>query len=200
LGLGGATLRESDNITDKLLEKIYNEVAKWVLDHLSPLYLSMLTFVCALFLFLPIVYLRYFGLDVWAVHGRPFFAVGFLASSFLLVGHSVRHLNNTTVFRWKYRRKLLKYLETELSADEVTLLLGYSESGNKTRYIDPANGAANNLVRAGILYVPSAEYNRLKGASYTLTREAAVMVLDRNRFQKLILAENKVTKRPGNSN
>ena len=94
----------------------------------------------------------------------------------------------------------MKYLETELSGDEVLLLLRYSESGNKTQYIDPTNGVANNLVRAGVLYVPSAEYNRLKGASYTLTREAAPLVLDRDRFQKMILTENKVNKRPKNSN
>ena len=87
-----------------------------------------------------------------------------------------------------------------MSADEVMLLSRYAESGHKTQYIDPVSGAANNLVRAGVLYVPSAEYNLLKGCSYTLTREAATIILDRDRFQKIVLAENKVNKRPKNSN
>jgi hypothetical protein len=90
----------------------------------------------------------------------------------------------------RHKRYLLKYLETELSADEVLLLQRYAESGKKTRYIDPASGAANNLVRAGVLYVPSAQCNVLAGCSYTLTREAAPLVLDRGRFQEMILAKN----------
>ena len=149
----------------------------------------MLVFTCSVFLFAPLLYLKYFGLDDWAIRFRPFFAAGFLVSSFLLVGHAGKHFHNTVIFRWKRKQNLLKYLKTELSADEVLLLQRYVESGNKTQYIDPANGTANNLVRAGVLYVPSAEYNRLKGASYTLTREAAPLVLDRNRFQKMILVQ-----------
>jgi hypothetical protein len=160
----------------------------------------MLVFICSVFLFTPLLYLRYFGLDVWAIRFRPYFAVGFLASSFLLLGHTGRYFNDTVIFRWRHKRDLLKYLETELSADEVLLLQRYAESGKKTQYIDPASGAANNLVRAGVLYVPSAQYNVLAGCSYTLTREAAPLVLDRGRFQKMTSAKNKVNKRPGNSN
>jgi hypothetical protein len=160
----------------------------------------MFAFVCAVFLFVPATYLKYFGLDGWATHYRPYFAVVFLMSSFLLVGHTVKHLNSTLIFRWRFKRNILKYLRDELSADEVLVLQRYSESGHKTQYIDPVSGIANNLVRAKILYVPSAEYNPHKGAPYTLTREAAPFVLDRDLFQKIVLAENKVNKRPKNSN
>lgn len=191
---------ESGSIAATLLEKIYNEVTKWLLEHLSPLYLSMLVFVCSVFLFFPPFYLKYFALDTWAIRFRPYFAVGFLASSFLLLGHAGKYFNDTFIFRWRHKRNLLKYLETELSADEVMLLSRYAESGKKTQYLDPTNGVANNLVRALVLYVPSAEYIRTQGAPYTLTRAAAPLVLDRDRFQKIILAENKVNKRAGNSN
>jgi hypothetical protein len=160
----------------------------------------MVVFVCSIFLFVPLLYLKPYGLDAWAIRFKPQFAVGFLIFCFLLVGQIVKSINRTVVFRWKHKRNLLKYLGTELSADEAMILLRYTESGHKTQYIDPASGAANNLVRAGILYVPSAQYNILKGYSYTLTREAAPLVLNRDRFQKMILAENKVNKRPTNSN
>lgn len=171
---------------DAYLEKIYNAAAKWILEHLSPLYLSTLVSICSVLLFAPLLYLKYFGLDIWAIRFRPYFAVGFLVSSFLLVGHIGKHFNDTVIFRWRHKQGLLKYLE-ELSADEVFLLQRYAESGKKTQYIDPASGAANNLVRAGVLYVPSAQYNVLAGCSYTLTREAAPLVLNRDRFQKMIL-------------
>src|SRR5258707_7983604 len=100
----------------------------------------MLAFVCAVFVFVPLKYLKYFGLDIWAVHFRPHFAVGFLIFSFLLIGHIGKYANDTLIFRWKRKRNLVKYLQTELSADETMLLLRYAESGNKTQYIDPANG------------------------------------------------------------
>jgi hypothetical protein len=160
----------------------------------------MLVFICCVFLFAPFLYLKYFGLDAWAIRFRPYFAVGFLVSGFLLVGHACKHLNDTVIVRWRFRRNILRYLRDELSADEVLVLQRYSESGHKTQYIDPVSGIANNLIRARILYVPSVEYNPHKGAPYTLTREAAPLVLDRDRFQKMVLAENKVNKRPKNSN
>ena len=156
----------------------------------------MFAFVCSVFLFVPLLYLKYFGLDAWAIRFRPYFAVGFLVSAFLLVGRIWQYFYKG----WQYHRKIRKYLETELSADEVMLLLRYAESGNKTQYIDPVSGAANNLAGNGILYTPSSRYNVLKGCPYTLTRAAAPLVLDRDRFQKMILAKNKVNKRPGNSN
>jgi len=156
----------------------------------------MFVFVCSVFLFVPLSYLKYFGLDAWAIRFRPYFAVGFLVSVFLLVGQMGQYFYKG----WQYHRKIRKYLETELSADEVLVLLRYSESGKKTQYFDPASGAVNNLARNGILYTPSTQYNMLKGCPYTLTRAAAPHVLNRNRFQKMTLAENKVNKRPGNSN
>ena len=142
--------RESASIAAMLLENIYNAVTKWILEHLSPLYLSMFVFVCSVLLFVPLLYLKYFGLDAWAIRFRPYFAVGFLISAFLLGGQIWQYFYKG----WRYRRKIRKYLETELSMDEVLLLQRYAESGKKTQYIDPASGAANNLARNGILYIP----------------------------------------------
>jgi hypothetical protein len=156
----------------------------------------MFVFVCSVFLFAPLSYLKYFGLDAWAIRFRPYFAVGFLVFSFLLAGQLWQYFYKG----WQYHRKIRKYLETELSADEMMLLLRYAESGKKTQYIDPASGAANNLAGNGILYTPSPQYNVLKGCPYTLTRAAAPLVLDRDRFQEMILAKNKVNKRPKISN
>jgi hypothetical protein len=156
----------------------------------------MFLFVCSVFLFVPILYLKYFGLDAWAIHFRPYFAVVFLVSAFLLVGRLGQYLYKG----WQYHRKIRKYLETELSADEVLVLQRYSESGKKTQYLDPVSGAVNNLALNGILYTPSPRYRITQGCPYTLTRAAAPLVLDRNRFQKMILTENKVNKRSGNSN
>lgn len=148
----------------------------------------MFASVCAIFLFVPFIYLRYFGLDVWAIHLRPYFAVGFFVSAFLLGGKTGQYVHRATVSHWLYKRRILQYLETELSADEVLVLQKYAESGRKTQYFDPASGAVNNLAGNGILYTPSRQYNVLKGCAYTLTRAAAPYVLDRERFQKMILA------------
>jgi hypothetical protein len=179
-----------------VIEKLYNTVAQWILKHLSPLYLSMFVLICAVFLFVPGAYLKYFGLDGWAVHYRPYFAAVFLVSFTLLSGQTIQYFYRD----WHHKRRIRTYLQNELSQDEVMILLRYTESGRKTQYFDPASGAVNNLARNGILHTPAPLYNKLKGVAFTLTRAAAPLVLDRKRFQKMILAENKVNKRPGNSN
>jgi len=79
--------------------------------------------------------------------------------------------------------------------DEVLVLQRYSESGNKTQYFDPSNGAANNLVLNRILCIPSPRYNVLKGCPYTLTRAAVPFVLNRERFQKMVLDSPESKKR-----
>lgn len=179
-----------------MFEKLYNTVAQWVLKHLSPLYLSMFALVCAAFLFVPSRYLKYFGLDGWAAHYRPYFAVVFFVSSFLLIGRATQHFYRD----WHYRRRVRKYLQTELSADEVLVLMRYSESGKKTQYFDPASGAVNNLARNGILHTPAPQYNVLKGCAFTLTRAAAPVVLDRRRFQRIILDTPDAKRQLKNSN
>jgi len=155
----------------------------------------MLAVICAAFLFAPLVYLKYFGLDAWAIHFRPYFAVGFFVFSFLFVGKI-----GQPFFRgWQHRRKVLRYL-MELSADEVMVLLRYSESGKRTQYFDPASGAVNNLARNGVLYTPSTIYRMSKGCPYTLTKAAAPLVLDRKQFQKIILDTPEAKERLKNSN
>ena len=151
----------------------------------------MFVFICFVFLFTPLLYLKYFGLDVWAIRFRPYFSAGFLVFGFLLVGRIGQYFYNTAIFRWRYKQNLLKYLETELSIDEVLLLQKYSESGKKTQYFDSSSGVANNLIRAGVLYVASAEYIPVQGCPFTLTREAAPIVLNRDRFQRMVLKRTK---------
>jgi hypothetical protein len=159
----------------------------------------MFVFVCAIFLFVPLRYLKYFGLDVWAIHYRPHFAVGMLASSFLLAVSVGQHLSTTVVARQVEKRRIENYLRA-LSRDEVSILQMYSNSGTKTQYFHPANGAVNNLVQHRILYQSAGMYSRLKGLAYSLMPVAVPYILDRNRFQKLVLSESDVLKRPENSN
>ena len=166
-----------------MIEKLYNTVAQWILKHLSPLYLSMFALVCAILIFVPVTYLKYFGLDGWAVRFRPYFAMVFLVSAILLIGQTIQYLYKD----WHHKRRIRNYLQNELSQDEVMILLRYAESGRKTQYFDPASGAVNNLARNGILHTPAPLYSRLKGLAFTLTRAAAPVVLDRKRFQKIIL-------------
>jgi len=129
------------------------------------------------------------------MHYRPYFALGFLASSFLLVGHAGQYFHKTVIGNWRYKRKVANFLKEELSMDEVLVLQRYSESGNKTQYFDPSNGAANNLVLNRILCIPSPRYNVLKGCPYTLTRAAVPFVLNRERFQKMVLDSPESKKR-----
>jgi Super-infection exclusion protein B len=159
----------------------------------------MFVFICTIFLFTPLKYLKYFGLDVWAIHYRPYFAVGFLAFFFLLVASIGQWLSKTVVARRVEKRRIENYLKG-LSRDEVLILLRYSESGTKTQYFHPANGAVNNLVQNRILYQSAGMYSKLKGLAYSLRPVVVPYVLNRDRFQKLILAENDVSRRPGNSN
>lgn len=51
----------------------------------------MFVLVCAVFLFIPVKYLKYFGLDSWAIRFRPYFAVVFLVSTILLVGQTIQY-------------------------------------------------------------------------------------------------------------
>jgi hypothetical protein len=158
----------------------------------------MFVFVCSVFLFVPLRYLKYFGLDAWATHYRPYFGVVFLASSFLLLVSIGQHISKTVVVRRVEKRRVENYLKS-LSRDEVLILQRYSESGTKTQYFHPANGAVNNLVQHRILYQSAGIYSVLKGLAYSLMPVAVPFVLNRNRFQKLILSESDVSKRPSNS-
>ena len=182
-----------------MFEKIYNTIAQWILKHLSPVYLSLFVLVCAVFVFAPLKYLKYFGLDIWAIHYRPHFAVGFLAFTFLLLASIGQWLSKTVIARRVEKRRVENYLKA-LSRDEVLILSRYSESGTKTQYFHPANGAVNNLVQHRILYQSAGMYNKLKGLAYSLMPVAVPNVLNRDRFQKLVLTESDVSRRPGNLN
>jgi hypothetical protein len=159
----------------------------------------MFVLICGVMLFVPAHYLKYFGLDLWAVRYRPFFALGMLAFSFLFVFSLGEHFGRPLIARRKRIQQVERYLST-LSRDEALILSRYAESGTKTQYFHPANGAVNNLVQHHILYQSAGMYSRLKGLAYTLTPIAIPFVMNRPRFQKLLLAKDNPITRATNSN
>jgi len=159
----------------------------------------MFVLIFGLLLFVPPQYLKYFGLDSWAIHGRPYWAVGMLMSSFLFIVSMGEQFGKPWLAQRRTIHTLEQYLVT-LGRDEVAILSRYADTGTKTQYFHPANGAVNNLVQHRILYQSAGIYSKLKGLAYSLTPQAIPYILDRKRFQKLLLNKEGLVTRTPNSN
>lgn len=164
---------------------------RWVLQHLSPRYLSLLALLAAALLFAPSRYLAAFGLDAISLKYRPGIAIVFFCAAFLWLTHAGEYFGRPFFERWRDRRQIKACLDT-LGMDEILVLQQFVTAGKNSMKFSPQNGSVERLVHGGILYRSTSIGNAFEWA-YSIT-PLALPYLERERFQKQILKLSK--KRP----
>ena len=165
---------------------------KWVGEHLTPRYSAMVVLFASFMLWAPDQALRYLNLFEFAQKNRWIWSICFLVSiSVLIVGvfASFGPPAKQSWDNWRQRRRIWRYL-LEMPLDQLNILMKYGQEDKSTMLYDPANGAVSDLMRRGILYVPSVTGYAVWGFSI---HPNAQRYLGRN-FQKVLDARLNLSK------
>lgn len=174
------------------ITKALGAALKWLGDHLSFRYFSMLFLMCIAFLFGINPALEYLGLPdiapayrVGAVSGALLFAVGMVFSVLDKTCMSI-----ISIWKRHQQDKAIRDHLHNLPADQTRILLRYVQDRKSSLWFDAYDGAVCDLVKRGILYRSSDVPHRILDVfPYTVTSEA-LPYIRRTEFQKILLSQS----------
>ncbi|MCJ7583798.1 MAG: superinfection exclusion B family protein [Anaerolineales bacterium] len=141
------------------LEKFVSSLSDW--SKFPPRVLFALTLICGGFLFGGNSFFKTLGLDEIQTQYRPYFGLGFLLFGVLLISFPIaeglRRLYHWLIEKYNQRRRfeLTKEWLTSLTPAQKKILHSYIDKNTRSLRLDYKDGTVNELMIAGILYLPS---------------------------------------------
>lgn len=167
-------------------------VSKWVADHLSPHYSSILALFLGFLLWSPESWLKYFHLFEFSQNYRWAISLTLILSVSVLVVTLVEKASKN-VHSWfrriLHQRLIQKYILT-MPTDQLEILLKYAKTDKSSLNFELSNGAVCDLVNRGILYQPSKIGHYIEGFPFSIHPNAQAF-LTRGKYQKILLARSK---------
>ena len=178
-------------MADPVASPAFGAILKWLGDHLSFRYFSMLFFMCIAFVFGINPALEYLRMPVVAPADRRLAVVGAVLASGLMLSAASARIWTSISSTWKahLQQKAVRDHLRNLPVDQKRILLPYAQKGKSSSLFDEYNGAVCDLVRRGILYRSSNVAHRGLGVfPYTLT-DYALRCIQQSEFQEILLAK-----------
>ena len=141
------------------LEKFLGNIIDW--NKIPPRILFALTVICGVFVFGGDDLLKYLGLAAIQSRYRPFFGFGFLLFGALFLSYPIATMwkqFSEWLKRESNRRKQEKIYKEwlkRLTPRQKEILRRFVKNQTRSVQLDYTDGAVNELVNAGIIYLPT---------------------------------------------
>jgi len=167
---------------------VIESVLKWVDDHFSLRYFSMLFVLCIAFLFGINPILTYLGLPPVPQVYRVVAAVGVLLFGVGSIFFSLEAGLKKWREWWKRHRKMMEIRDYlyNLPIDQGRIIQEYCRTKKSSLSFQPSDGAVHDLANRGILYRPTRVGHLSEGWAFSLTKQALVY-FQKPEFQKKLL-------------
>lgn len=142
------------------LKNFLGSITDW--SKIPPRISFTLTVICSAFLFVGSDFFKTLGLDDIQTQYRTYFGLGFVVFGSLFISFPIA-AGMKWFYNWqkdKYiqhkRKKLVKEWFTHLTPAQKEILRTFIEKNTRTLSLDYKDGVVNELMNAGIIYLPTA--------------------------------------------